>query len=225
MSSPKRPLKQVPVFSARGPTRRSSHRELPSAVLSHMRTHISRYLLFGIGIAGIVISVASGLLRAGRPVFGMTQTAGLVISTFLALQSMQGIAFPKIRVRVGFLLLVYLFGVLFMGLRPLQYELAATRHFLVSAYLPRRDFIINIVGFIPFGYLIVLYLASSKCRGGLLGSSLLAVVSGTGTSLLLEIAQFYIPGRTSSLYDLIANGMGTCFGVAYFLVEKKFSSR
>jgi VanZ family protein len=189
-----------------------------------MRPHISRYLLFGIGIAGIMVTVSSGLLRNGRPVFGMTQAAGLVISTFLTLQSMQGIAFPKIRVKVGFLLLVYLSGVLFMGLRPLRYELDATRHFLVSAFLPRRDFIINIVGFIPFGYLIMLYLGSSKRKGGLLGMTLLAVIVGAGTSLLLEIAQFYIPGRTSSLFDLIANSLGTCIGVAYFLVEKKFSS-
>lgn len=190
-----------------------------------MRSHFPRYLLFVIGVAGIIFTVASGWLRAGRPVFGMTQAAGLVISTFVALQSMQGISFPKIRVRVGFLLLVYLCGVLFMGLRPLQSHLAATRSFLVFAFLPRRDFIINIVGFIPFGYLIVLYLVSGKAKGGLLSMALLAVATGTGISLLLEITQYYIPGRTSSLFDLIANGMGTCLGVAYFLVEKKFSSR
>ena len=190
-----------------------------------MRRHFSRYVLFGIGIAGIIVTVGSGWLRAGRPVFGMTQAAGLVISTFVALQSLQGIAFPKARVRVGFLLLVYLSGMLFMGLRPLQHELSATRHFLVFAFLPRRDFIINIVGFVPFGYLLLLYLVSGRCRGGLVGMTLLAVAAGTGTSLILEIVQYYIPGRTSSLFDLIANGMGTCFGVAYFLVEKKFSSR
>jgi VanZ like family len=199
--------------------------EPPSAVYKFMRPHFSRYLLFGIGVAGIIITVTSVLLHAGRPVFGMSQAAGLVISTFLALQSMQGIAFPKIRVRVGFLLLVYLMGVLLLGLRPLRHELAVNRHFLVSAFLPRRDFIINIVGFIPFGYLIERYFVSRLRKGGLLGQSLLAVVAGTGTSLLLEIAQYYIPGRTSSLFDLIANGIGTCLGVAYFLVEKKFSSR
>jgi VanZ family protein len=189
-----------------------------------MRPHFSRYVLFGIGIAGIIVTVGSGWLRAGRPVFGMTQAAGLVLSTFLALQSVQGIAFPKVKVHVGLLLLVYLSGMLFMGLRPLRHELSATRHFLVFAFLPRRDFIINIVGFIPFGYLLLLYFMSGKGKGGLLGMTLLAVVAGTGTSLILEIVQFYIPGRTSSLFDLIANGMGTCFGVAYFLVEKKFSS-
>ena len=100
-----------------------------------MRTYISRYVLLGIGIAGIVITVASGWLSSGRPVFGMTQAAGLVISTFLALQSIQGIAFPKKKVRVGLLLLVYFCGVLFMGLRPLRPELAATRHFLVFNFL------------------------------------------------------------------------------------------
>jgi VanZ family protein len=47
---------------------------------------------------------------------------------------------------------------------------------------------------------------------------------GTGIGLLLETAQFYIPGRTSSLFGQIADGTGTCLGVAYFLVEKKFSS-
>jgi VanZ family protein len=190
-----------------------------------MRTSFSRYMLFGIGVAGIVITVGSGWLRAGRPVFGMTQAAGLVISTFLALQGMQGVAFPKIRVHVVFLLLVYLSGVLFMGLRPLQQELSATRGFLVFAFLPRRDFIINIVGFIPFGYLLVLSFVSGRGKDGLLAMSLLAVVAGTGTSLFMEIVQYCIPGRTSSLFDLIANGLGTFIGVAYFLVEKLLSSR
>jgi VanZ family protein len=190
-----------------------------------MRAHFSRYLLFGIGIAGIIFTVGSGWLRTGGPVFGMTQAAGLVISTFVALQSLQGIAFPKIRMRVGVLLLVYFCGVLFMGLRPLGSHLAATRHFLVFAYLPRRDFIINIVGFIPFGYLLLMYLVSGKIKGGLFGLTLLAVIAGTGTSLVLEIVQYYIPGRTSSLFDLIANGIGTCIGVVYFLLEKKVSSR
>ena len=190
-----------------------------------MRPHFSRYVLFGIGIAGIIVTVGSVWLHTGRPVFGRTQAAGLVISTFLALQSMQGVATPKTRVRVGFLLVVYLSGLLFMGLRPLHFELSATRHFLVFDYLPRRDFIINIVGFVPFGYLLLLYFVSGNCKGGLLGKALLAVIAGTATSLILELVQVFIPGRTSSLFDLIANGMGTVIGVAYFLVEKKLSSR
>ena len=55
--------------------------------------------------------------------------------------------------------------------------------------------------------------------------ALLAVAAGTGTSLILEIIQFYIPGRTSSLFDLIANGIGTCIGVGYFLVARTLGSR
>jgi VanZ family protein len=190
-----------------------------------MRAHFSRYVLFGIGIAGIVVTVVTGWLRAGHPVFGMTQAAGLVISAFLVLQSVQGIAFPKLRVHVGFFLLVYLCGLLFMGLRPLRPELVPSKHLLVFTFLPRRDFIINVAGFIPFGYLLALYLASRKVTAGLLGTALLAVAAGTGTSLILEIIQYYIPGRISSLFDLIANGVGTCMGVAYFLAERKLGSR
>jgi hypothetical protein len=190
-----------------------------------MRAHFSRYVLFGIGLAGIIFTVGSGWLRVGRPVFGMTQAAGLVISTFLALQSMQGMGFAKIKVCIGLFLLVYLGGILFMGLRPMPPEFVTTKRFLVSNFLYRRDFIINIVGFIPFGYLLLMYLESGRGKGGLAVMALLAAAAGTGASLVLEIAQYYIPGRTSSLFDLIANGAGTCLGIAYFLVEKAFSSR
>ena len=43
-------------------------------------------------------------------------------------------------------------------------------------------------------------------------------------SLLLEIFQYYIPGRTSSLFDFIANGLGTFGGIGYYLLESKYSN-
>jgi VanZ family protein len=48
----------------------------------------------------------------------------------------------------------------------------------------------------------------------------LVLSAGIGASLCIEIVQYYIPGRTSSMMDLIANAAGTMIGITFFIVEK-----
>jgi VanZ like family len=186
------------------------------------RNQISGYLLLGIGIGGMILSAAHDFIRPGRLDFGMTQLAGFVICTIVALSGLHKTAYPKAKAWGGALLLIYLAGILVMGLMPSIHKYPVIRKFFIVSRLPIRDFCINIAGFIPFGYLAVSYLFSAKRRasGPLLVG--LAVAAGVGISLLIETAQYYIPGRTSSLYDLIANGAGTCIGVIYFMLEKRF---
>ncbi len=45
---------------------------------------------------------------------------------------------------------------------------------------------------------------------------LVVVVVGSGSSLLVEILQVYLPTRDSSLVDVISNTTGTALGVLLF---------
>ena len=78
-----------------------------------------------------------------------------------------------------------------------------------------RDVIVNVLGFIPFGFFITAWL---KNDDGLPGTSPLFLVSalGGGISLVIELFQIYIPSRTSSLTDVFGNLSGTILGVYLF---------
>lgn len=191
---------------------------------NHLRTHISGYLLIGIGICGMILAVIYDFIWSHRSYFGMTQAAVFVIGAIVALQGLHRVAYPRAKVRVGLLLMIYLAGILFMGLKPTTHKYVQTLRFLDATYLPTRDFIINIVGFVPYGYLIMAYLFSGPSKGSRLIRVGLAVTAGIVTSLLLESAQYFIPGRISSLYDLIANTAGAGLGVAYCLLDRKLVS-
>ncbi len=81
----------------------------------------------------------------------------------------------------------------------------------------RRDFTnwsdvaINILGFIPFGVILVIYIKSTK-RWPNLRAIMLAVVCGLLVSLAIELLQVLLPTRDSSLLDLINNTLGTAIG-------------
>ena len=69
----------------------------------------------------------------------------------------------------------------------------------------------NIMGFIPFGFCLFLYLRIT--RGFLPRRALwCAVLIGGLTSLAIEISQVFLPTRDSSALDLINNVLGTLIG-------------
>ena len=75
-----------------------------------------------------------------------------------------------------------------------------------------EDVIINIVGFIPFGFLGVLWLRQ-RWRWPIVRVVVLVMLAGFAVSFGIEQAQAYLPTRNSSLLDLITNVVGTTFGV------------
>ncbi len=79
-------------------------------------------------------------------------------------------------------------------------------------------FIVNVVGFAPFAYLLISYLFAGKKVLRHDKAALLVMAAGMGISLLIELLQYDIPGRSSSLTDVIANTMGTALGAGYFLL-------
>lgn len=87
-----------------------------------------------------------------------------------------------------------------------------------------HDIIVNVVGFIPFGFLVAAWLQHGW-QTPHRRSVLLAVMTGTLTSLLIELLQVYLPSRDSSLIDVISNAGGTTLGAIALGVLPSFLTR
>ena len=73
----------------------------------------------------------------------------------------------------------------------------------------RKDVIENILGFMPFGFVLCGLFALSRPRGQAI---LMATLVGGLLSLTVESLQYYIPRRDSSLTDIISNTTGSLLG-------------
>lgn len=99
--------------------------------------------------------------------------------------------------------------------RPLQKEFLIPPWKDVSYDVPNyRDIVINVLGFIPFGFCFFLY---RQPPGGArwLPDALNVVVAGVVISLTIETIQVWLPGRASSMTDLLCNTAGTLLGALF----------
>jgi len=71
------------------------------------------------------------------------------------------------------------------------------------------DVLLNVGGFIVFGFLLVMSLGD---RHGSVGIVMLATLIGFCSSLTFEVAQAYMVSRSSTIQDLILNTVGTLVG-------------
>lgn len=76
-------------------------------------------------------------------------------------------------------------------------------------YLRIEDLIVNILGFVPLGFVAVPALGD---RFGTLGRLLVATLLGAALSLSVETAQNFLPSRVSSNVDLGCNALGSFVG-------------
>jgi VanZ family protein len=180
-------------------------------------------LFLASGISGMLFFTVIDVIRRGPPNFGSNQLAGFVVSTIIVLACLRKTTSAHAKSWFGILLLFYIAGMLYMGLKPSSHYYHWTRQFLVLSRPPIGDFIVNILGFFPFAYIFMSYLLSGKRWIRTVMAAWLVLASGTGISLFIEIAQYYIPGRSSTIMDIVANTAGTMIGVAYFLIEKRIS--
>ena len=84
------------------------------------------------------------------------------------------------------------------------------------------DMFINIVGFVPLGFLLSLYL--SQKGFSFAGSLSLSIFTCFGISLMIELTQALLPNRFSGLIDLFANTLGAAIGVFVYKVKKEYWS-
>jgi hypothetical protein len=180
------------------------------------------FLLF-VGISGMIFAVTFDFFKASVPNFGIMQLAGFVASAIIALAGLRKIAHLRARKWDGLLLLFYLAGILFMGLRFHGHGLNRSSGMLQDLRFSFSDVAINILGFIPLGYLMMSYFLSSNRIQKKIPVICLTIATCIGISLLIEMSQYYLPGRSSSVIDLIFNGLGALGGILYCLLEKKFS--
>jgi hypothetical protein len=84
-----------------------------------------------------------------------------------------------------------------------------------------KDAVINVIGFIPFGFFLCLWMANA---GRLTNGQSILIVVGLGAllSLFIEFVQVFIPVRDSSLADLVCNTMGTGLGSGFWVVGSRF---
>jgi hypothetical protein len=87
-----------------------------------------------------------------------------------------------------------------------------------------QDVMINVLGFIPFGFFFSALLMKTARHKRLL-TSVAIVILGIGLSLAIEISQTCLPTRTSSLTDVVMNAIGTILGAAIFQIQIKTISK
>ena len=78
-----------------------------------------------------------------------------------------------------------------------------------------KDLIINILGFIPFGFFLLALFVSYYKRNSI-NFFIITILIGTSLSLFIELIQAYMPARSSDIIDLISNTFGTILGVILF---------
>lgn len=76
-------------------------------------------------------------------------------------------------------------------------------------YVTAFDLAVNFLGYLPYGLLCVL-VAHPRLKGA--AAVLLAIVTGSALSLLLETAQNFLPARIPSNVDVLANVAGAALG-------------
>lgn len=82
------------------------------------------------------------------------------------------------------------------------------------------DIVVNILGFMPFGFCFYLYRRSQKSISWIT-NLVWVIATGIAISLTIEIVQAWLPNRTSSLMDLLTNTVGTFLGVALAIVIRR----
>ncbi len=89
------------------------------------------------------------------------------------------------------------------GVQPFAALLASWR-----TPLERSDFLANVLFYIPLGFFLVRSISSRRP----IGRIALAAALGAALSLAMELAQFYVADRYTSVWDLSANTTGSLLG-------------
>ncbi len=108
--------------------------------------------------------------------------------------------------RLSYALLVYMIMIVFLiTLIPFQFEFP--KKFSVTIAGPLYDIVTNILFFVPIGFLLRLSQTPGRDSG-----CILALILGIAVSATVETCQLFIPGRYSTITDVVTNGLGAWMG-------------
>lgn len=181
----------------------------------------SGLILLLTGTAIMILGVAADSLYVGSSRFGPRHLSIIIVGGIVTLCGLRKLLFPSQTKLDDVLLAAYLLGLLFMGIEPLSFEVSTKKYFLIVGPVSlNKDLIINVLGFLPFGYLLMSYLLD-KNHLKKISAIAVTVIVGTGIGLSLEMIQYVIPGRISSLSDWMLNSIGTFLGVCLYLLSAR----
>jgi hypothetical protein len=75
------------------------------------------------------------------------------------------------------------------------------------------DVLLNVAGFVPLGFFLTAYLSRVRL---LASTRMTTIFLGLAVSLTIEIAQYFLPTRNSSMTDLLTNTIGTAVGATLY---------
>ncbi len=175
-------------------------------------------LLIATGCLISLFSLSFDLLFQGSPGIGYHQLVGMTIGFIIILIGLRYVFLPGQPGWDLLLFVIYLSGVLFVGLRPNGSIGPYPASLLGMNTFSKRDFLLNFVGFIPLGFLIFPLIKYNISRSKTIMLVVVAAIIGFSASLVIETLQyFWIPGRYSSAYDLASNTLGVIIGAVCYL--------
>lgn len=113
------------------------------------------------------------------------------------------------------LALAYLLIIVYASLRPFRdwrFPPPEILHFLTAPwprYITLDDILINLIAYVPLGFLVALALRARMSAGA---AVTLAALLALAVSLIMEGFQMFLPSRIASNVDLLTNGAGALFG-------------
>lgn len=118
---------------------------------------------------------------------------------------------------LGYLLFVIYGSLVPLQLRDLAFTEAWVRYWSLAQQHALRtssvDWAVNIVLYVPLSFCLLGALWHRWQLGARLAASVFVLMLGMLVSAVIEFAQLYVPSRTSSFNDIVANTIGSALGV------------
>ena len=183
-----------------------------------MQKSLFEILLITTGCLIFLFSLSFDWLYQGSPGISFDRLVGITIGLLIILIGMWYKFLPAQLKWDWFLFVVYLSGIFVVGLWSSESSNIYQNSLLGTNTFSKKDFALNVAGFIPLGFLILPLARHIMNSNKIIRLVVIAVVMGFSVSLVIEILQYlWIPGRYSSAYDLVANTFGTIIGALCWL--------
>lgn len=193
-----------------------------------MKKHLSitNFFLKTIGAIGIIVSLGYDFFRLSEPDFGRKQFMGFIGSVMILIAGLKKPSGTKNTFQDFVSLFIYIAGMFYLVLVPHHYHHHHANSVMLGlAGFSMVDFCLNVIGFMPLGYLLMSLLSQFTAKYKQTMTLIVVFLTGVLLSFLIEISQHYIPGRTSSLIDVAANGLGTLSGILIFLIHRAYTQK
>lgn len=174
------------------------------------------FFIFLACVCAALLSILADTSNHSTAGFGFLQLSLLVISGILGGFFFRRWLFPEKYQWDWVLTVLYLAGTIFAGLKPGHNYFNRPSSFLGNEVILLQDVIINILGFLPLGFLMMATLTKNKSKKT---AAIITIITCVGTSFMIEATQYCcVSGRISSLVDLMTNSAGLLVGVLLFFI-------